>query len=292
MYEQHGAVHHVDTRFGAWIYRSFLLPSTLQVDLAFAPSTEFRPLGATFHVVFGAANELALFDPPKAVDIAARCLPAVHCARVCITNGDLWQAEHFLSTARDNALASACLRHDLPWHHGRGFDLLPTETKAVFEDTFPPELCTGELSRALDVLVRSLDGEEPSSGSCANSLLLEPDYGIGLGWLYAVHVRSCIRRQRLWQAEYMIRGVRDNALGLACFRCGKRLDLGRRPDALPNEIRLAFQRTWVRSLQADELARAAQSAVQQLVSEISLTQLPCADRLEKTLTALSESMVS
>src|SRR3954465_6074922 len=35
MYEAHGAVHHVDLRFGSWIYRVFLLASTLQVDFAF-----------------------------------------------------------------------------------------------------------------------------------------------------------------------------------------------------------------------------------------------------------------
>ena len=37
MYRDHHALHHVDVTSGAWIYRVFLLPSTLQVDLAFAP---------------------------------------------------------------------------------------------------------------------------------------------------------------------------------------------------------------------------------------------------------------
>src|SRR5580700_5239730 len=35
MYHRHLALHHLDVRFGEWIYRVFLLPSTLQVDLAF-----------------------------------------------------------------------------------------------------------------------------------------------------------------------------------------------------------------------------------------------------------------
>src|SRR4051812_6840153 len=57
MCEQHGAVHYTDTRFGEWIHRSFLLANTLQVDLAFAPASEFRSLGPTFRLMFGDANE-------------------------------------------------------------------------------------------------------------------------------------------------------------------------------------------------------------------------------------------
>jgi hypothetical protein len=41
---------------------------------------------------------------------------------------------------------------------------------------------------------------------------------IGMAWLYALHARSCIARRKLWQAEYMISGIRDNALALACLR--------------------------------------------------------------------------
>src|SRR5262245_35802193 len=35
MYDRHQALHHYDVRAGAWIYRVFFLPGTLQVDLAF-----------------------------------------------------------------------------------------------------------------------------------------------------------------------------------------------------------------------------------------------------------------
>src|SRR5262249_31198585 len=39
---------------------------------------------------------------------------------------------------------------------------------------------------------------------------------IGLAWLYALHARSSLARHRLWQAEYMISGIRTQALALAC----------------------------------------------------------------------------
>jgi hypothetical protein len=61
MYDQHSAIHHLDVPSGAWLYRVFLLPGTLQVDLAFVSVTEFRPLGSTFKLVFGTAHELQQF---------------------------------------------------------------------------------------------------------------------------------------------------------------------------------------------------------------------------------------
>ncbi len=69
MYDRHEALHHYDVRVGAWIYRVFFLPGTLQVDLAFVPQTEFRPLGPTFKLIFGNANPIQPVPPPPAKDI-------------------------------------------------------------------------------------------------------------------------------------------------------------------------------------------------------------------------------
>ncbi len=41
MYHDYGAIHHLDVLSGKWIYRVFLLPNSVQVDLAFVPSAEF-----------------------------------------------------------------------------------------------------------------------------------------------------------------------------------------------------------------------------------------------------------
>src|SRR5260370_18568364 len=52
MYDQHLALHHLDVKSGSGIYRGFLLPSTLQFDLAFVCGTEFRALAPTFRLMF------------------------------------------------------------------------------------------------------------------------------------------------------------------------------------------------------------------------------------------------
>src|SRR5579875_1351790 len=156
MYEQKAAVHHADTRFGNWFYRTFLLPNTLQVDLAFVPSEHFQALGPSFKVMFGKAMEQAHFDRPTAAQMNAASLAAIDCASACLLREALWQADYFLGLARDNALVSACLNHDLPYHHGRGFDLLPAEIKAGYENTFATTLDANEVGRALSVIAERI----------------------------------------------------------------------------------------------------------------------------------------
>ena len=156
MYRQHGALHHLDVMFGAWTYRVFLLPNTLQVDLAFVIETEFRALAATFQLIFGKANEPRDPSPPEAGAIVGMAwLYALH-ARSCIARGRLWQAEYMISGIRDNALALACLRHKVSTDHGRGFDLLPVGLTAEFEESLVRQLSAVELSRSFAAVVRRL----------------------------------------------------------------------------------------------------------------------------------------
>jgi hypothetical protein len=156
MYDRRLAVHHVDVKFGAWIYRVFLLPNSLQVDLAFVSASEFRALGPTFRLIFGKANESRHVPPPLPADIIGLgCLYALH-ARSSIARGKLWQGEYMISGIRDNALALACIRHGLPAVHGRGMDQLPSAVTAQFESSLVRQLDTAELSRAFRVVVSGL----------------------------------------------------------------------------------------------------------------------------------------
>jgi hypothetical protein len=174
MYDQHRALHHVDVKSGAWIYRVFLLPSTLQVDLAFAPAAEFRPLAPTFRLVFGTANESRRFPTPEPSDlIGMGWLYALH-ARSCIARRRLWQAEYMITGIRNSALALACLRHGLPAVHGRGIDLLPNAVTALFESSFVRHLDTSELSRAFRAVMRGLLFEIRNADADLSVRLEEP----------------------------------------------------------------------------------------------------------------------
>lgn len=285
MYDRNAAVHHVDTPFGDWFYRTFLLPNTLQVDLAFVPSDHFRALGPSFKIVFGAANEPACFERPTSAQAKAACLSAIDRGRACVSEGASWQADHFLGVARDNALISACLNHDLPYHHGRGFDLLPAETKAAFENAFAATLDKNELSRALEVIAGNIEGSVQIQPSALPELV-EADRGIGVAWLYALHARSSIWRKKIWQAEYMVRGMRDYTLGLACLRSGDKPGSLLHPELLSRQIDSRFRNTRLRALNLEELVRAFRLLTQCLNSEISLTRLPQPGRLQQTISAL------
>jgi hypothetical protein len=156
MYGQHRALHHLDVISGAWTYRVFLLPSTLQVDLAFVADSEFRALAPTFRLMSGKANEPRHASPPLPdAIIGLAWLYALH-ARTCIARRKLWQAEYMISGVRDHALALACIRHGLSPVHGRGIDLLPGEVTAQFQNSLVRQLDTGELSRAFRVVIEGL----------------------------------------------------------------------------------------------------------------------------------------
>lgn len=285
MYDLNAAVHHVDTRFGNWFYRTFLLPNTLQVDLAFVPSDHFQALGPSFKVVFGTANEPARIERPASAQINAACRSAIHRANACILRGTLWPADHLLGVARDNALISACLKHDLPYHHARGFDLLPPEAKAAYENAFATSLDSHELSRALQVLAGGID-DLAQVQEVALPELVEADRGIGLAWLYALHARSSLCRKKVWQAEYMIRGMRDYTFGLARLRSNEKPGSPLYPELIAEEIDAFFRNTRLRAFNLEESHRAFRLLIERLNGEVSLTGVPQAGRLQETISAL------
>jgi hypothetical protein len=159
MYAEHGAVHHLDVTSGATLYRVFLLASTLQVDLAFAPAAEFRASAPTFRLLFGTAAEPALHPGPSAAELAGLgWLYALH-ARSCLRRGRVLQAEYMLSGVRDYALALACLRHGLPAVQGRGMDDLPAAVTGPVAAALARSPDPAELARAFGAATECLLAE-------------------------------------------------------------------------------------------------------------------------------------
>jgi hypothetical protein len=159
MYRDHHALHHLDVPSEAWIYRVFLLPSTLQVDLAFAPATDFGARAPTFRLVFGTALDKS---PPASATpeqlIGYAWLYALH-VRSSIARARLWQAEYMISAMRDQVLMLACLRRGLPAREGRGIDDLPAEVTMPLQDTLVRSLAPEELLRAFRTATHSLVSE-------------------------------------------------------------------------------------------------------------------------------------
>jgi predicted nucleotidyltransferase len=113
-----------------------------------------------------------------------------------------------------------------------------------------------------------------------------PSELIGMAWLYALHVRSSVCRGRLWQAEYMLSGVRDNVLALACLRHGLPVREARGVDDLPRGVTAPLERALVSTLDATQIKSAFAATTAALLAEIQLVDPDLASRLTGPLHAL------
>ncbi|MBB5788594.1 nucleotidyltransferase domain-containing protein [Jiangella mangrovi] len=156
MYDAHGAVAHLDVPRGGTVYRVFLLASSLQVDIAFAPAAEFGAIAPTFRLLFGTARPLPFALPPDAVGLVGMgWLYALH-ARSSIERGRGWQAVHMIDGLREQVVALACLRHDLPAYQGRGVDRLPPAVLEPLLSTLTGSLDDPTLRRAFAAATEAL----------------------------------------------------------------------------------------------------------------------------------------
>ncbi|GAB3411241.1 nucleotidyltransferase domain-containing protein [Flindersiella endophytica] len=109
---------------------------------------------------------------------------------------------------------------------------------------------------------------------------------VGTGWLYALHARSSIARGRRWQAEYMLSGMRNQVIGLACLRHGLPSHEGRGVDALPREVTDPLTATLTGSLDDVSLRRAFAAIAQALLAETAHADAELAARLRGPLEAM------
>ena len=153
------AAHLFDLPSGTSIYRVFLLPGCLQFDLSFTPASRFGATGPKFRLLFGESVEKPHPSPPSAHELFGYAVHHLLRARFCIERGRFWQAEYWISSARDLALNLACRRRGLSAFHGRGYDDLPEEVRNSFRNTFVASLEREELLRALGLVINGLLSE-------------------------------------------------------------------------------------------------------------------------------------
>lgn len=145
-----GAVTHLDVRRGAVLFRVFLMRSTLQVDIAFWPSTEFGATGPTFRLLFGETNEIPQSrQPDRAELVGLAWLYGLH-ARSSIARGRGWQALYMINNMRDQVMSLRCLNEGVNAVQGRGLDDLANADE--FVGTLALSTHPDELRRAFHAL--------------------------------------------------------------------------------------------------------------------------------------------
>lgn len=171
------AVHYWDLPSGSTIYRVFLLPDWLEVDIAFTPAAEFGPLGPNWRTVFGETARLEPAAPKLSDHLVGLAWHHLLHARVCIERGRSWQAEYWISAVRDQVLALACLRLGCPTAYAKGAHLLPEQLTAPLETTLVRSLDAAELRRAISAagaaLAAELDRTDPALGARLRPMLAE-----------------------------------------------------------------------------------------------------------------------
>jgi hypothetical protein len=161
--DEFAAIHLFDLPHMGTLYRVFLLPGTLQVDVSFTPGAQFGALGPKFKLLFGTAVERAFPTPPSArhrFGLAAHDAPRV---RFSIERGRLWEAAYLIADIRNEAMDLACLRLGLQARYGRGHDQLPAEIRAAGERALVRSVDRAELLRALGEAIELLLAESSAA---------------------------------------------------------------------------------------------------------------------------------
>jgi hypothetical protein len=144
-----GALHYWDLPWASSVYRVFLLPDWLQVDIFFTPAAEFGARGPNWRTVFGETVELEASAPPARDPLIGWAWVLLRHGHACVARGKPWQAEWCISGVRDNVLALACLRLGYATRYARDADRLPAEVTAPLEAALVSSLDEAELRRAL-----------------------------------------------------------------------------------------------------------------------------------------------
>lgn len=172
-----GALDHFDLRAGSSIFRVFLLPSGLEIDIAVTPQQEFGSRGPRFRSLFGPTHETPATPQPDPRHLIGLGWHHILHSRSCIERGKRWQAEYWMSAARDHALALACLRLGEDAVYGRGVDRLPTTVTAPLADALVHSVEESELRRALGAVtacfIAELDAWDLELSARLKGLLLE-----------------------------------------------------------------------------------------------------------------------
>jgi hypothetical protein len=159
LYRDFAALHHWDLPSGPSLYRVYLLPGCLEVDLAFTPADRFGPLGPRWRTVFGHAVPPEPAPPARPDPPVGLAWHHVLHARACVERRRWWQAAHWISGIRDQVIALACLRLGHPSSYAKGAHLLPGEVTGPLAATLVRSLDEAELRRALAAVTAALHAE-------------------------------------------------------------------------------------------------------------------------------------
>ena len=152
-------VHFFDIRHATAIYRVFLFPNCLELDLSVVPENDFGAIAPNFQLLFGNSNKPK--DSPKShiVDLIGLSWHHVLHANAAIHRHKPWQAEYWMSALRDHVISMKCIRLDLPPFYAKGADSLSQQEMQGMASTLIKSLDLSELRANLMLISQFLIAE-------------------------------------------------------------------------------------------------------------------------------------
>ena len=148
-----------DLEFKGSLYRVFLLPNCLQIDLSFTPASGFGATTDKFKLLFGEAHDRSRKELPALQTVYGYAVLYALKVRTSIERQKYWQAMYYLQTFRDYVLQLICLKYSLSPFDGRGYDEIPEGIKEQLSATFCLEPSREMLRPALQKVTTVLNNE-------------------------------------------------------------------------------------------------------------------------------------
>ncbi|GAA0725756.1 hypothetical protein GCM10009430_31900 [Aquimarina litoralis] len=156
MFESFGANKLFDMSYKESLYRVFLLPNALQVDLSFTPSDHFGAITDNFKLIFGNQRKREFKSLPEINSIAGYTILFALKTRTSIEREKYWQAQYYLTKCRENTMILKCLKENLNSFDGRSFDELTPSFLNQIQNTMINEPNKRNLENALKSMIHIL----------------------------------------------------------------------------------------------------------------------------------------
>jgi len=150
-----GAVELFDLVSVDTLYRVFLFPGHLQVDLSVTPHGVAQ-MGPKFRMLFGDAIRHDEAPRPQPRELYGLCVHHALRARVSIERDRSWAAEYWICELRHEALALAAALRGLPARYARSFHELPAPVMDLASASLVRSVDRDELDRALVAAIELL----------------------------------------------------------------------------------------------------------------------------------------
>lgn len=158
------------------IYRVYLLPNALQVDLSFTPTKYFGALTKKFKLIYGNVKRQEIVPIPEYKTIYGYAVLYALKTRCALERMKVWQSYYYLGKYREYIMQLKCIEVNVDSKDGRGYGDLPTSFLTDIQQSLTSKMDTDSirdsLSKLTKVFLRTTHNNQLTAYSFENELML------------------------------------------------------------------------------------------------------------------------